>query len=529
MRGVPAAVVLVLAVASAAAQTTPVRDVDRPPTTGTGSVTGRVVTDETDPTPVRRAVVSLTGDGLRPSRGAITDDEGRFRIATLPAGRFTLTVSRASFITSAYGARRAGRAGTAIVVRDGEAVNDLVVRLWRGAAVAGVIRDETGTPVEGVAVTAVPARPAGGQTTLTLSNNGAVTNDLGEFRVFGLAPGTYVITATPQVSGPGPILAMMDAEVDAALDSLGRRTPGVAPGAVKPSPPSSPDRPFDYAPIYYPGTSSRAQATPITLAAGAEQAGLDFALQRVSTVVVDGTVSRADGQPAAGAAVQLVEVVPPGPFAPTSPRLLDAVAGPDGRFRITQVAPGPYQILARAVASPDRSVPAAPPRVIPGGIGGPPVWAAAELSVAGNDVTGLVLRSSPVERCPGASSSKARGRHQPSALCGCRSCLLPFLGCHQARRSARFSSCRRSPRETTVGLSCRALALARIACRSGRRASTAGGSGPRCGMDGTCSMATSTSIDPRILVTSSRRFPIAAPSCPGACRHPQAGPSPTCS
>ena len=70
---------------------------------------GTVVTDEELPHAVRRAIVTLSGAELIPSRSAVTDDEGRFTIAGLPAGRFTLTATRASFITSASSAERPGR------------------------------------------------------------------------------------------------------------------------------------------------------------------------------------------------------------------------------------------------------------------------------------------------------------------------------------------------------------------------------------------------------------------------------------
>ena len=96
----PAALTAILLILGlpAQAQQTPAREVALTPTSGTASITGVVVSDEERPQPVRRAIVTLTGDRLRPSRGAVTDDEGKFDIGNLPAGRFTLIVSRASLI-----------------------------------------------------------------------------------------------------------------------------------------------------------------------------------------------------------------------------------------------------------------------------------------------------------------------------------------------------------------------------------------------------------------------------------------------
>ena len=97
-----------------------VRDGRVPPPTKPATISGVVVSDGDKPQPVRRAVVTLTGDGLRPNRGAITDDQGRFTIGNLPAGRFTLMAARGGYVTSSYGAKRPGRPGTAVAVTEGQ-------------------------------------------------------------------------------------------------------------------------------------------------------------------------------------------------------------------------------------------------------------------------------------------------------------------------------------------------------------------------------------------------------------------------
>ena len=263
-----------LSVAAPATQQPPARDAVLAPTTGNATVSGLVVDDDNPAQPVRRAIVVLAGEGLRPSRGAITDDDGRFVFTGVPHGQFTLSVSRASFITSMYGAKRPGRPGTAITVTEGARLTDLRIKLWRGAILAGTLRDETGEPVAGIEVVAIPARSAG--SLLTLTNNGALTNELGAFRIFGLEPGTYVVAARPASGGSSPYLAMSDAETDAAFEALRRRTtnqPGVPAPPLPASAPPSQQRPFDYAPIYFPGTAVIGQAQQFMLAAGQAQLG----------------------------------------------------------------------------------------------------------------------------------------------------------------------------------------------------------------------------------------------------------------
>ena len=369
-----------------------VRDGRMPPPAKPATISGIVVSDGDKPQPVRRAVVTLKGDGLRPNRGAITDDQGRFTIGNLPAGRFTLLAARGGYVTSSYGAKRPGRPGTAVAVTEGQRLDGLVMTLWRGAVISGTLRDDTGAPVDGIAVSVTAARTIGSPGILTLRNVSATTNDLGEYRVFGLEPGAYYVSATPAAAGVLPRIALAERDVDVALDALRRRQAlGAAAASTPPPAPPPLPPPFDYSAIYYPGTASAAQAAAITVAAGEERTGVDFSLLRVPTHVVEGVVTMADGRPAAGATVQVLAPRPPGAFATLGPLAFNTSAGPDGGFRFTQITPGDYQLVARVAAQ-------APPPPTPGfvtpGPQGPQLWGAAEISV-NSDVRSLAVLVSP--------------------------------------------------------------------------------------------------------------------------------------
>jgi hypothetical protein len=368
------ACVVLLALALAPQTPTPT------PTTGTASIAGTVVDDQARAVPVRRAVVTVAGPGLVPSRSAITDDDGRFAIDRVPAGRFTISVSRASFVTSLYGAKRPGKPGTPIVVAAGQRVTGLVVKLWRGAVIAGVVRTEDGQPAEGLPVRVIAARQASEPSIFTLDNNGMKTNEAGEFRIFGLPPGSYLLSVTPTVLRGTSPTATSEAEMDAALAAL--RTRAAATTAGRPAsalPPTS--RPFAYAAIYFPGTASMSQATPITLAPGQIVEGVDLQLQRVSTASIGGIVTHPDGRGASSASIQIVEAPPPG-YTLDTPLQATARTMPDGTFRIPAVSPGDYTLTARAT----------PTGVATSGRGGgPALWGEMKLSVSGNDIGGLTL------------------------------------------------------------------------------------------------------------------------------------------
>src|SRR5687768_10847202 len=98
---------------------------------GTARLSG-VVVDERD-SAVRRAIVTLNGGALTRSRSAVTDDEGRFEFTGLPAGQFSLSASRAAYVTSSYGSKAPGRPGTPLRVTDGQTIANLSIILARGA------------------------------------------------------------------------------------------------------------------------------------------------------------------------------------------------------------------------------------------------------------------------------------------------------------------------------------------------------------------------------------------------------------
>ncbi len=358
------------------------RDPASPTVVGTATILGVVEDDQRPSQPVRRAVVTLTGTGLHPNRGAITDDAGRFSLGGLPAGRFTLTAERGGYVTTAYGARRPARAGTPITVADGQLIADLRVRLWRGAVLSGVLRDGSGAPLPNMPVAAVPTRQVT-PVALTLSNNTQTrTDDRGEYRIFGLEPGTYVVRAANEgIARPETVTT--EAEVDAVFAALAAR--GRQPGTILPAGPPRPDRAatarqiVSAAPIYYPGTPVPADATPIALQAGQERSGLDFAVQRIRVAMIRGAVVGPDGAPIPSAFIQLVAAARGASFATPGPVATPSTsARADGTFELPPISPGDYRLLARGPISATGAGGAAVP--------GSTWWAEAPVVVTGDDV-----------------------------------------------------------------------------------------------------------------------------------------------
>src|SRR5262249_56164532 len=70
-----------------------------------GRIAGRVLTADTG-RPVSRARVFINAAEVPGGRGTLTDAEGAYEITALPAGRYTVQVSKTGFISLSYGQTR---------------------------------------------------------------------------------------------------------------------------------------------------------------------------------------------------------------------------------------------------------------------------------------------------------------------------------------------------------------------------------------------------------------------------------------
>jgi protocatechuate 3,4-dioxygenase beta subunit len=285
---------------------------------GTAILRGQVIAADNG-TPIRRAQVRVSSPEVRESRVAATDAQGRFEIKELPAGRYTMSASKGGFVALQYGQRRPSESGTPIELADGQTLDKISIALPRGSVLGGRITDEFGEPVANASVTAWRYGYAGGARRMTPAGQDArdTTDDQGHFRLFGLAPGDYYVSATLRGNGP---------EV---TDPTGEAS--------------------GYASTYFPGTTNVAEAARITLAVSQENTGVNFGLIATRLVRVTGQVLMSDGSPATNGTVMLLPANAGG-----RPGVAMQQGGngnridQTGTFRISNVAPGRYQVQARA-------------------------------------------------------------------------------------------------------------------------------------------------------------------------------------
>ncbi len=295
----------------------------RPAKTGSGRIVGRIVAAETG-TPLRRAQVRITGPDIG-SKAALSDAQGRYEFKDLPAGRFTLSASKAGYVNIQYGQNRPYESGRPIELAEKQVIDKADISMPRGSVISGRIVDEFGEPVADAMVAAMRQTWAAGRRRFVPAGRPGQTNDLGQFRMYGLPPGDYYVSAT-----------LRNAEM-MMFDIMG------AQGGPTGSTPTS-----GYAPTYFPGTASPTEAQKVTLVVGQEAQQTDFALLPVRLSRVAGVVMSSDGKPVENAMVNLVPLSRTGDIGMMM-MASSSRTTKEGHFTVNGVAPGEYTLNARSM------------------------------------------------------------------------------------------------------------------------------------------------------------------------------------
>jgi hypothetical protein len=311
----------------------------------------RGVVTTTDDTPLANAKVVLRSDETgQPEYGTLTERDGGFVLRDVSNGRYRFIVEKEGYV-SWYGQQRPNGPGIILVMTETSAGRDFRIRLSRAASISGRITDENGNPVAGAQVRIYTRWKFHDQirfNVVSAPGSYVQTNDLGEYRGYGLAAGTYYVGASYMRNIVGPSKTL---RVDQS------------------------NRSDQYLPMFFPAALDPLAATAIEVGPNADARGVDFSLLQDRTVKIRGRL--------VGCLFQAVDAVSIDiswrltfPGVPSLFLRQGRVLDKDGHFEITGVPRGAYRlsVLVR---------------------GQNPSWTMKSVEVGANDIDDLVIACAP--------------------------------------------------------------------------------------------------------------------------------------
>ncbi len=246
---------------------------------------------------------------MKPTARAMTDQDGRFTLTNIPAGRYQLTPVAADMVVSDN--NDSWRPGKAVNLAAGENAEGFDFQITRGGVITGRVTDHEDKPIIGERINLEPVDKNNGlqRPNFGFSRQLMDTDDRGIYRVYGLPAGRYRVSAGEDPKGDG-------------LRFGGRRG--------------------FYPKVYYPNVNEAAEAKTVEVLEGGEATGIDIALGPLAqSYTLSGRVVNEGGEPAPGLMLGYGKVQEGGGFGgfgfgmnmPTNAR---------GEFRIDNVLPGRY-------------------------------------------------------------------------------------------------------------------------------------------------------------------------------------------
>ena len=311
-----------------------------------GAITGRVVNDEGQPMPdvdiIAAPISAFSNQNQRATNQATTDEDGNFRLANLPRGVFMIFTGSVQGYADSTGLLL--EQGQLRYFRPGDTVN---ITLVKGGVITGQVTNARGEPMVQVGVRATRVREADDTPQfLDSPTRDWMTDDRGIYRIYGLAPGSYIIAADPNTTYAQP-------------------------------------SPHDPETITYYPSATRSQAAVVTVRSNEEAIGIDIQMRGDAGHSVRGLVTLpGNASLAQGSLLAMLKQATSGSLENVTPiRRGNEASGSKGAldFSFTRVPDGEYEIVIYGLM-PGSSMTSSPRRVI----------------VKGADVTGLSIPLTPL-------------------------------------------------------------------------------------------------------------------------------------
>jgi len=250
----------------------------------------RSVTNE----PIAGVSVQLQPAGQSEAYEVRSGNDGRFQFRNIPNGNYTLAAVRSGYVRADYGRRRTSDPPLILAVGPNRTIRNIEIPMISSGAIFGRVADAEGEPVAGTVVRAWQETFIEGQRALRLITT-VSTDDLGDYRLFSLAPGNYY--------------------VNAVLRTTDNNTP-----------------------FFYPNVTDVRAAGRVTLAEGSTAGGINITYRSEARREIRGTIS----SPYSEVTAQLTPRIP----VANEGTLAVAVDSRTGQFSIAQVSPGSYILTA---------------------------------------------------------------------------------------------------------------------------------------------------------------------------------------
>jgi Carboxypeptidase regulatory-like domain len=312
-----------LLTASVAAQEPPTTTA-RPETIQQMCTVSGVVVRNVDGTPLKGATVLMVSDESRQNAiTASTGADGHFELRNIPAGHYQLSVRHVGYVAMQYGQKRTGDPGSTLTLRPGQKLAELIFKLGKTAVVTGHVFDEDGEPMLGIRVSALREAFDQGKIHFETINADCESNDLGEFRLYELNPGRYLVRATPERWSNRGFIG-----TDKNLEG--------------------------YARIYYPGVASSGKATVITVKSDDEISSIDMHLKKVAVYKIRGKIVDPSSKVKGGRAFQ-VSALRRGEETDWDTQDMATISAADGSFEIAGAPSANYTVTVGFLSRSDGS------------------------------------------------------------------------------------------------------------------------------------------------------------------------------
>jgi len=229
-------------------------------------ISGRVITKDGAPISDARVVVTRLGAASLSQTRPRVDGNGTFKTDALEPGLYYVSAGAAGYVSDPL-------QGSPTYYHPGDSVT---LTMLKGGVITGVVKDPNGEPLIATLVRATRVRDHEGKVIqLPPGSRDRLTDDRGVYRLYGLTPGTYVVSA----GGPG--------------------------GAGRDGPPTAFEKD---SPTYAP-SSTRDTAVEVTLNSG-DELTVDVQYRAEPGHAISGTVAgtlKYEGQSSWGAVISLFD------------------------------------------------------------------------------------------------------------------------------------------------------------------------------------------------------------------------------